>query len=50
MKYNIRMFLAQIVAAWLALQVARLLYNVFLHPLRSYPGPLDARSHVQDVN
>ncbi|KIY03562.1 uncharacterized protein Z520_00253 [Fonsecaea multimorphosa CBS 102226] len=32
------------VIAWLFLQIAHVLYNVLLHPLRSYPGPLAAQA------
>ncbi|KIW83859.1 hypothetical protein Z517_03105 [Fonsecaea pedrosoi CBS 271.37] len=33
-----------VIIAWLSLQVAQALYNVLLHPLRNYPGPLAAQA------
>jgi hypothetical protein len=29
--------------------VSKVLYNIFLHPLRSYPGPLFARASVLEI-
>lgn len=33
-----------LVLAWFGLIVYRLVYNVFFHPLRSYPGPMPAKA------
>ncbi len=33
-----------LVLGWVSLQVARLVYNIFLHPLKSYPGPIGAQA------
>ena len=33
-----------LILAWLSRHVARLLYNIFLHPLKNYPGPLGAQA------
>lgn len=31
--------LAAVATVWLAYQVLKMLYNIFLHPLKSIPGP-----------
>lgn len=36
--------IGSLVLAWLALQSARIFYNIFLHPLRRYPGPVGAQA------
>jgi hypothetical protein len=30
--------------AWISQAILRLLYNVFFHPLREYPGPIAAQT------
>lgn len=30
--------------AWIAVELSRAVYNVFLHPLRHFPGPTAARA------
>jgi hypothetical protein len=42
MEFPLFMILWTLLLSWLALGVARLLYNVFMHPLRIYPGPFGA--------
>ena len=32
--------------AWLAQGVIRIIYNLFFHPLREYPGPVAARATI----
>lgn len=31
---------------WFSFGASRLVYNVFFHPLRAYPGPLTARATI----
>jgi hypothetical protein len=35
-----------LVAGWLIVGAGRLIFNVFFHPLREYPGPLAARASL----
>ena len=44
MELQLSLILWTLFLAWLALGIFRLLYNVFFHPLRSYPGPLAAKA------
>jgi len=37
-------FLGAGILLWVATGAVRLLYNVFLHPLRKFPGPVAARA------
>lgn len=43
---QISLALWTLLAAWLGLQVYRLVYNVVFHPLRSYPGPVAAKATI----
>jgi hypothetical protein len=44
MNVSISLLVWSLLLAWLALHIYDLFYNLFLHPLRGYPGPLGARS------
>lgn len=44
MAVSVSILLGTLLSAWVILRVYRVFYNLFLHPLRSYPGPLAARS------
>jgi hypothetical protein len=44
MDFNVHVSLAalSVLLALISLQLGRLFYNVFLHPLKAFPGPLAA--------
>ena len=44
MELNVSLLLWSIVGAWLGSKVFQIVYNVFFHPLRAYPGPLAAKA------
>ncbi|RMZ87608.1 hypothetical protein DV736_g5157, partial [Chaetothyriales sp. CBS 134916] len=44
MAVSIPVLVWSLFSAWVILRVYGVFYNLFLHPLRSYPGPLGARS------
>ena len=44
MNVSISLLVWSLFSAWVILRVYNVFYNLFLHPLRSYPGPLGARS------
>jgi hypothetical protein len=44
MNVSISLLVWSLLLAWLTLRIYNLFYNLFLHPLRGYPGPLGARS------
>lgn len=44
MNLSISLLVWSILLGWVILRAYNVFYNVFLHPLRSYPGPLGARS------
>jgi hypothetical protein len=44
MDVSISLLVWSLLLAWLTLRIYNLFYNIFLHPLRDYPGPLGARS------
>jgi hypothetical protein len=44
MEVQLSLVLWTLFLAWLAVGALRLFYNVFLHPLRAYPGPLGAKA------
>jgi hypothetical protein len=43
MAFSIYRFAWSIFAAWLVLKLYNVIYNLLLHPLAKYPGPLPAR-------
>jgi hypothetical protein len=42
MEFSATLAALSVLLGWLVLQVGRLFYNVFLHPLKAFPGPLAA--------
>jgi hypothetical protein len=44
MEFQLSLVLWTLFLAWLSLRVFYLLYNVFFHPLRAYPGPIGAKA------
>ena len=44
MNFDLSFALWTLILSWVGFQMAGLLYNVFAHPLRSYPGPVGARA------
>ncbi len=40
--FNTSLAIWTLLLSWLGLKLSRLVYNVFLHPLRDYPGPVAA--------
>ncbi len=42
--FSLALVLWTTLLAWVGTGVLRLLYNVLLHPLAAYPGPLGARA------
>ena len=44
MDVSISLLVWSLLLAWLILGLYTVFYNLFLHPLRDYPGPLGARS------
>lgn len=44
MELKVSLLLWSTFLAWIFQGLLRLLYNVFFHPLREYPGPLAARA------
>jgi hypothetical protein len=44
MEVRLSLLLSTLFLAWISLRAFRLLYNVFFHPLRAYPGPLAAKA------
>jgi hypothetical protein len=44
MEFSLFLLLWTSVLAWIGLGVARVLYNVFFHPLRAFPGPFAAKA------
>jgi hypothetical protein len=44
MGLRLSVLLWTLVLGWIGVQISRLVYNVFLHPLRAYPGPIGARA------
>lgn len=43
MGVSVSLLLWSLVSAWLALKFYNAIYNLLLHPLAKYPGPLPAR-------
>ena len=44
MNVSISFLVWSLFLAWVALRLYDVFYNLFLHPLKSYPGPLGARA------
>jgi hypothetical protein len=44
MRVSIYLALLTLFVAWLVFNVSRLVYNIFLHPLSQFPGPLAAKA------
>jgi hypothetical protein len=44
MNLQLTFFLWTVFLAWITWKAFHLFYNVFFHPLRSYPGPLAAKA------
>jgi hypothetical protein len=44
MELQVSLFLWSLFLAWLGVRTFRLVYNVFFHPLRAYPGPFGAKA------
>lgn len=42
MDYSYSLLAWSVLSGWLILHVGKIVYNVFMHPLKSFPGPLAA--------
>jgi hypothetical protein len=42
MEFSISLLVWTLILAWVGRAVVRVVYNVFLHPLRKFPGPFAA--------
>lgn len=42
MEFSVSLAAWSVLLGWVGLQVSQLVYNVFLHPLKAFPGPLAA--------
>jgi len=39
MEFSSSFIVSSVLVAWVILKVSQLIYNVFFHPLRQFPGP-----------
>ena len=44
MAYGISRVIGTAILAWACLKIYQLIYNLFLHPLRTFPGPVAAKA------